>query len=220
MIITGRANVTKSEDVKEFLEAFYSSSGSSFNVKSGKADRRGKKDVEVYGHRKCIMKVHKPNALKPRMKGLHQDCPAGLSFRLDRPRVELPRDSDTLRHKKKLSSEYPFWFSINYLHNHEVNRQDHKRFRSVGQETKDTFIELFKQDMTPSSAWEHHRKMIQEEFPDDYYLKFGDRHICPDYFWAFKFYRIWIVETLGSFDGVDAYLEIVDHVKSYNENYC
>ena len=48
-------------------------------------------------------------------------------------------------------------------------------------------------------------------------MKFGDGHICPDYFWVFKFYRKWIVDTLGSYDGVDAYVKIVQHIKVYNQ---
>ena len=91
------------------------------------------------------------------------------------------------------------------------------RLRAVSQETKDAFVSLFEQDFTPSAAWEHHRKNIQEEFPEDYNLKFGDRHLCPDYFWAFKFYRKWIQDTLGSYDGVDAYVKVVEFVKEYNE---
>ena len=98
--------------------------------------------------------------------------------------------------KKTLVSEFPLWFHINFKHNHEIHRVDHMRLRAVSQETNDAFVSLFEQDFTPSAAWEHHRKNIQEEFPEDYNLKFGDRHLCPDYFWAFKFYRKWIQDTL------------------------
>ena len=76
---------------------------------------------------------------------------------------------------------------------------------------------MFEDDLTPSAAWEKHRKDIQEKFPDEYHTKLGDRHICPDYFWAFNFYRKWILNTLGSYEGVDAYVKIVDFVKEYNE---
>ena len=65
--------------MKSFLEEFYASSGSTFNVKSGRADRMGNKDAEIYGYRKCIMQVHKPNTENPRMKGLNQNCPAELN---------------------------------------------------------------------------------------------------------------------------------------------
>jgi hypothetical protein len=82
----------------------------------------------------------------------------------------------------------------------------------VGQETKYAFVEMFKQDMTPSAAWEEHRRTIREKFPEDYH-----RHICPDYFWVFKFCRKWITDTLGSYDGVDAYVKVVEHVKNYDE---
>ena len=122
-----------------------------------------------------------------------------------------------MKQKKRLASEFPLWFHIKYSHNHEINRQDHKRFRTVGQETKEEFIALFEQDLTPSAAWEAHRKNIQEKYPDDYEMKFGDRHICPDYFWVFRFYSKWITDTLGSYDGVDAYKKTVEFVKEYNE---
>ena len=122
-----------------------------------------------------------------------------------------------MREKKNLVAQFPLWFHIKFTHNHEINRQDHKRMRPVSDETKDAFTSLFEQDYTPSAAWEQHRKTIQEQFPDDYYLKLGDRHICPDYFWAFKFYRKWIQEKLGSYEGVDAYVKVVNFVNEYND---
>ena len=79
--------------MKSFLEEFYASSGSTFNVKSGRADRKGNKDAEIYGYRKCIMQVHKPNTENPRMKGLNQNCPAELNFRLEKPKGSC-QDSD------------------------------------------------------------------------------------------------------------------------------
>ena len=87
----------------------------------------------------------------------------------------------------------------------------------MSQETKDSFVAMFEQDLTPSAAWEKHRRDIQQSFPDEYHTKLGDRHICPDYFWAFNFYRKWIIEALGSYEGVDAYVKIVDFVKEYND---
>ena len=68
-----RVNINKVDGIKPFLEELYGSCGATFNMKSGRADRKGTKDVELYGYRKCIMQVHNPNLQKPRMKGLHQD---------------------------------------------------------------------------------------------------------------------------------------------------
>ena len=215
--IVGRVNVQTVEEVKTFLGEFYSSSGSSFNIKSGRADRKRRKDVEIHGYRKCIMQVHQTNPKRPKCEGLHQDCPAEINFRLEKPKTVLPRDSAELIDRKNLALKFPMWFNIKYRHNHEINRQDHKRFRTVGQETKESFVALFEEDLTPSAAWEQHRKNIQMKYPEDYSMKFGDRHICPDYFWVFRFYRKWIGDTLGSYDGVDAYMKTVKFVKDYNE---
>ena len=75
---------------------------------------------------------------------------------------------------------------------------------------------MFNDDLTPSAAWEKHRKDIQEKFPGEYHTMFGDRHVCPDYFWVFKFYHKWVLDTLGTYDGVDAYVKVVEFVNEYN----
>ena len=75
---------------------------------------------------------------------------------------------------------------------------------------------MFNDDLTPSAAWEKHRKDIQEKFPGEYHTIFGDRHFCPDYFWVFKFYHKWVLDTLGTYDGVDAYVKVVEFVNEYN----
>ena len=87
MEITARVNVKNSNDLKTFLEEFYATSGTNFNIKSGRPDRKGKY-TEQYGYRKCIRQVKEKKHTNPKRKGLHQDCPAELNFRLDIPKVK------------------------------------------------------------------------------------------------------------------------------------
>ena len=89
MEIVGRTDVFDKDCVKNFLADFYSTSGSTFNLKSGRADRSGGEYCHLRGYRKCMMKVMQTNKNNPRRKGLHQDCGAELNFRLDKPRVIL-----------------------------------------------------------------------------------------------------------------------------------
>ena len=84
--IVGRTDVNDEKGVKTFLADFYSISRSTFNVKSGRADRSGEHCL-IRGYRKCMMKVCQKNVNNPRRKGLHQDCDADISFRLDKPKV-------------------------------------------------------------------------------------------------------------------------------------
>ena len=86
--ISARVNVKNVEDLGTFLEEFHKSSGSNFNTKSGRPDRKGK-DTELYGYRTCIMQVKQKKPDNPKRKGLHQDCPAELSFRLNIPKVKF-----------------------------------------------------------------------------------------------------------------------------------
>jgi hypothetical protein len=86
IVIGGRTNVKTENDAKSFLTDLYDSCGSTFNVKSGRADRKGK-DTLIWGHRKCIMQVQEKKDTKPKRKGLHQDCGAELNFKLENPKV-------------------------------------------------------------------------------------------------------------------------------------
>ena len=218
MNVTVRVNVKTVDGLKDFLEEFYNSSGTNFNIKSGRPDRTGN-SAKLYGYRKCIMQVKEKKLTTPKRKGLHQNCPAELTFKLENPKVPHPKDNEERKRKKVLESGYPLLMHINFVHNHEIYRQDHKRFRNVSEETKEVFVKMFEDDLTPSAAWEKHRKDIQENFPDDYHTKLGDRYICPDYFWAFNFYRKWIIDALGSYEGVDAYVKIVEFIDKYNEEH-
>ena len=75
---------------------------------------------------------------------------------------------------------------------------------------------MFNDDLTPSAAREKYRKDIQEKFPGEYHTMFGDRHVCPDYFWVFKFYHKWVRDTLGTYNEVDAYVKVVEFFNEYN----
>ena len=70
--------------VKDWPTVYYQRT---MNIKSGRADREGSKDVELHGYQKCIMQVHNPNLEKPRMKGHQKDCQAELNFKMDKPKV-------------------------------------------------------------------------------------------------------------------------------------
>ena len=56
-----------------------------------------------------------------------------------------------MKKKKSLIADFPLFFVIRFIHNHEINRQDHKRFHPVSLETKEEFIALFE-------AWEKAQK--------------------------------------------------------------
>ena len=86
--ISARVDVKNSTDLETFIQEFYATSGTNFNIKSGRPDRKGK-NTELYGYRKCIMQVKQKKNTNPKRKGLHQDCPAEFTFRLDIPKVNI-----------------------------------------------------------------------------------------------------------------------------------
>ena len=97
---------------------------------------------------------------------------------------------------------------MSFVHNHQIHRQEHTRFGTVSQETKDEYIALFEQDLTPSAAFYDHQDNTKKRNPENYNILLGDRRICPDYFWPFKFHHKWITEKWGSYDENDAYKKL------------
>ena len=92
----------------------------------------------------------------------------------------------------------------------------HQKFRTVCQATKDTFTDMFEDDLTASAAWDKHRKKIKDENPDSWPTLLGDRSICPDYFWSFYFHQQWCKSRLGTQDGIDAVEKLEIFVKEQN----
>lgn len=215
--VTGRVNVETKVDTKLFLEQLYQSTGTTFNIESGKPDRSGG-DSEIYGSRKCMMNVHHfKNSKKEKQEGLNRNCPAKVTFRLDKIKPENKKDTKERKVMKQLVKEYPLKFTLSFVHNHQINRHEHSKFNTVSTETKDHFIELFEQDLTPAAAWKAHRDKIIQENPDTYHIILGNRQICPDYFWPFKFHRKWITSKLGDFQGIDAYRRVKEYIDKYEE---
>ena len=69
--IIGRTDVRDVSRLTTFLSDFYSSSGSTFNVKSGRADRSGG-DCHIRGYRKCMMQVCQTNVHNPKGKAFNR----------------------------------------------------------------------------------------------------------------------------------------------------
>jgi hypothetical protein len=213
--VTGRANVKTKVDVKIFLGQLYQSTGTTFNIESGKQDRSGAA-TEIYGSRKCMMNVHHfKHSKKEMQEGLNRNCPAKITFKLDKIKPENKKDTQERKVNKQTIKEFPFKFTLSFVHNHQVNRHEHSKFNSVSAETKDNFIELFEQDLTPAAAWKAHRDKIIQENPETYHIILGNRQICPDYFWPFRFYRKWITSKLGDFQGIDAYRKVEEFIEGY-----
>ena len=128
-----------------------------------------------------------------------------ITFRLDKEKEILKRDSPERVEKKELERDFPLFFNFNMIHNHQTNRHEHSRFGNVSEETKKRFLELFEEGLTASAAWHAFRDEIKENNPDNFHILFGNRRVVPDYFWPHKFFAKWIEDKIGSFGGVDGF---------------
>ena len=134
-VVEGRANVRSKEELSRFLEEFANINGSSYNIRSGKADRKGKNTV-IYGYRKCIMNVVHEESKNFRRNGLQRKCESDLRFRLEKEPEIFAHDRNITKKRKKMVADYPLYFSINFAHNHQLKRHEYSRFGAVSQDTR------------------------------------------------------------------------------------
>ena len=211
--VEGRVNVRTKEETLLFLEEVYNSTGTSFNIQSGKPDRPGR------GNRKCVMNVfhNKEKSKNLKRPELQRKCPATITYRLDQAKEILARDPPERVAKKTLERDFPLFFSFKMIHNHQTNRHEHSRFGTVSEETKRRFIELFDEGLTASAAWHAFRDEIVKNNPENYHILLGNRRVVPDYFWPHKFFSKWIEERLGSFEGVDGFKRLKHFVEEFDK---
>ena len=186
--VSGRVDVSSKEETLQFLQDLYDKTGTSYNIQSGRPDRNGS------GSRKCVMNTHQKNKeTNLRRPDLQQNCPANLTFRLDLPR-KIPsksRDTPERIEKKNLQKEFPLFFKLSFIHNHQIKRHEYSRFGIVSEETKNRFIQYFESGMTASAAWHANRDEITKNNPDHFHIVLGNGRVSPDYRWPNRFQQHW-----------------------------
>ena len=83
-----RVNVNSEKEVKTFLSDLNSSTCCSFNIQSGRQDRRPKGDKarsSIRGYCKCCLYVLHSEGKESRQPGKIKDCQASINFRLENP---------------------------------------------------------------------------------------------------------------------------------------
>ena len=111
-----RVNVTSEETVKTFLSDLNISTGCSYNIQSGRQDKRPTGDnarTQIRGYRKCCLNVSHCEGKENRQPGKNTDCKASINFRLENPVAKL----NVL---KKERSEFPLWVKVAHHHNHSI----------------------------------------------------------------------------------------------------
>ena len=207
-----RAAVKTEAEVKVFLSSLNNTTGCTFNVQSGNADRRqsgGRTLSRLRGYRKCCFKVDKIGDRPDRQVGKNTECGASINFRLENP---IGKDKTTMENREN----YPLWINIKFEHNHALNRAEFFKFLSVTEETKKHYMEMFQAGISPSSAHIERKRYIKSQFPDSWPKLFANRSQVPSTFWVYKVHRQFMDQTVGSKDGVDAYQRAEELVKQYD----
>ena len=215
-----RVNVGNEDGFNTFLSDFSKCSWTSYN-KMNQRDRSGKK-ASLYGVRKCIHNVlsrrdqgvgsNNKNGNKTgkiREPGKGTKCDAEIKFSISAPCMDDCNHTNKNTHSQK--KDYPLEVKLYYVHNHAIAAADALRYRPVSEETKQLFIDLFEEDVSPSSAY---RKVL-DHFDSSEEVN-ADRFHVPDYKWVFNFHAKYIKDKFGSSNGVDVFLKIKENIMNYN----
>ena len=98
------------------------------------------------------MKIRLAKAKEP---GKNTNCPAELSFSISAPCNSICGNKDTNTHF--LRNQLPLEIKLFYHHNHSIASADAGRYRPVSEDTKNVFIKLFDDNVSPSSAYRYRR---------------------------------------------------------------
>ena len=150
--------------MKLFLNELNESSGCTFNIQSGRPDKKTSKDntrcrSKLRGFRECSMNVSHSKNKENLQPGKNTGCPASINFRLE---CGVGKNIS----EKQDRINYPLWLNVYLTHNHSVNRAEFFRFQSVSQDTKNAFTDMFNNGLTPSAAHVERRRQLKAQYPD------------------------------------------------------
>ena len=80
-----------------------------------------------------------------------------------------------------------FIINLRNEHNHDLLSSASLRNRDVSKETTDNLKALYQKGHTPSTALEILKHNLREEFSANYSHVLGDRSLCPDLNYCYRF---------------------------------
>jgi len=122
--------------------------------------------------------------------------------------------------RQRLLENHPLEINIIYTYNHVVNSAESLSFRSVKKETREKFLELFKDGHSPSSAlYTHEDELYLSAVNEQKLLELlADRADNPDYDYVSNLFWQYRETTLGGRNGKPMFERLAEIVKDYNNS--
>ncbi|CAG8846926.1 34007_t:CDS:2, partial [Gigaspora margarita] len=110
---------------------------------------------------------------------------------------------------------YPCIISMRFHHNHPFASSHATSFRSISNETKETFFRLFHAGHNPTSAYNTYLEEIQYENNEEI---LADRAVCPHKHNIYYLYQKYLDQFIGARNGKEMFSRLVDEVAEFNSN--
>lgn len=180
------------DGVENFFQEFNQKNNTHFNL-TNNPDRKGKL-LLWSGFRKCHHNVREQKKKtdfknegktgKVREEGKNTLCDASINFKIHKP-------------NKILDKEYPLEIYLVYVHNHNIEAADCKRFLPVAESVKTVFEDMFEDGCSPAEAYRNFIESLENE--DDR----QDRSKVPDKKWVYNFFDTLNLKKYGTAAGPD-----------------
>lgn len=201
-----RVNLRSKEAALEWLEDFKQASFTDWRVR-----RVFPEDSKCLIFKKSFRCHH--NTLAQFRSGpaheKHTKCDAHL--------IITVKNYNMKRSKDELLKTFPCEIIIQHCHNHPLHAADSLRFRRASKKVKDTFLELFKSNHSPSSALSTYKYDIQVKNPDNWFEILADGAHCPNLQWCYNIYRESFSKEYGAPTGEAMVKSLSAAVDKYNQ---
>ncbi len=111
---------------------------------------------------------------------------------------------------------------IKFIHNHELENYEAKRYRVPNTEVQQAFLKMFEDGINAAAALKCFKDQIMQKCNDavDYLHAVSDRSICPDLHWVYKFYQKACERKFGSVKNREALQSLKTFVSQQDSSIC
>ncbi|KAK3915750.1 Protein melted [Frankliniella fusca] len=138
----------------------------------------------------------------------HTECDASLTITVKK--FAMKRSTD------KLLKSHPCEVTLHHCHNHPIRSCDSLRFRKPTTKVEKLFLDMYKNNHSPSSALALHKYDIQVNNPENWFEILADGAACPNLQWCFHLYRTTYKKVYGEPSGKEMVKALFAAVEKYN----
>ena len=123
-----------------------------------------------------------------------------------------------LKRCRTLTTTHPLEVKLNFTHNHIINSAESLGFRHVHEETRQKYMQIFRDGHSPASAlYTYEDELHILTLSDEELVEIlADRAMNPGYDYVANLFKYYRNSQLGERNGTSMFQRLTEKVKNYN----